>query len=50
MASWLLPRRPDGACVHLGEHGCTVYKQRPAVCRTFDCLWRDGLSRALRPR
>jgi Fe-S-cluster containining protein len=33
----VLQRRPDGACVHLGERGCTVYGQRPAVCRTFDC-------------
>jgi hypothetical protein len=32
-----LQRRPDGACIHLGERGCTVYQQRPAVCRTFDC-------------
>ena len=33
----VLQRRSDGACVHLGERGCTVYEQRPAVCRTFDC-------------
>jgi len=33
----VLQRRWDGACVHLGEQGCTVYEQRPAVCRTFDC-------------
>jgi len=33
----VLQRRSDGACVHLGEQGCTVYEQRPAVCRTFDC-------------
>ena len=33
----VLQRRPDGACVHLGERSCTFYEQRPAVCRTFDC-------------
>jgi Fe-S-cluster containining protein len=33
----VLQRRSDGACVHLGERGCTVYERRPAVCRTFDC-------------
>jgi hypothetical protein len=33
----VLQRRSDRACVHLGERGCTVYEQRPAVCRTFDC-------------
>ena len=33
----VLQRRSDGACAHLGERGCTVYEQRPSVCRTFDC-------------
>ena len=33
----VLQRRDDGACVHLGEQGCTVYEQRPGVCRSFDC-------------
>jgi hypothetical protein len=33
----VLQRRSDGAGVHLGTQGCTVYEQRPAVCRTFDC-------------
>ena len=33
----VLQRRSDGACVHLGAQGCTVYEQRPAVCRAFDC-------------
>ncbi|MBV8120377.1 MAG: YkgJ family cysteine cluster protein [Alphaproteobacteria bacterium] len=33
----VLQQRADGACAHLGEHGCTVYEHRPAVCRNFDC-------------
>ena len=33
----VLQRRPHGACVHLGERGCTAYEQRPSMCRTFDC-------------
>ena len=33
----VLQRRPDGACAHLGPHGCTIYDQRSAVCRSFDC-------------
>jgi uncharacterized protein len=33
----VLQRRADGACVHLGEQGRTVYEHRPAVCRAFDC-------------
>jgi Fe-S-cluster containining protein len=31
----VLRQRSDGACVHLGPQGCTVYEDRPAVC--FDC-------------
>ena len=41
-------RRQDGYCVHNqpGSCGCTVYAQRPAVCRTYDCrrdprVWVD---------
>lgn len=33
----VLQQRSDGACVHLGEQGCTVYERRPGVCRAFDC-------------
>ena len=33
----VLQRRADGACIHLGERGYTIYEQRPAVCRSFDC-------------
>ena len=34
---WFLRRQADGACVHLGPNGCTVYQHRPAACRTYDC-------------
>lgn len=30
-------KRSDGACVHLGERGCTVYEHRPRACRLYDC-------------
>jgi hypothetical protein len=33
----VLRQRPDGACIHLGEQGCSVYEHRPTVCRSFDC-------------
>lgn len=33
----LLRHRPNGDCVYLGEHGCTIYHRAPAVCRRFDC-------------
>jgi hypothetical protein len=32
-----LRKRPDGGCIHLGPDGCTVYENRPAACRGFDC-------------
>jgi Fe-S-cluster containining protein len=32
-----LRKRDDGACVHLGAHGCSVYADRPTICRTYDC-------------
>lgn len=35
--NWWLQKRADGACVHLGERGCTVYEHRPSACRTYDC-------------
>lgn len=41
-------RRPDGYCVHNepGTCHCTVYAQRPGVCRQYDCrgdkrIWKD---------
>ena len=33
----VMQSRPDGACIHLGERGCTVYAHRPTACRNFDC-------------
>jgi Fe-S-cluster containining protein len=42
-----IARRPDGACVHLGDDmRCTIHDRRPAVCRAFDCrkddrIWED---------
>lgn len=39
-------------CVHLSaENGCTVYKDRPAVCQKYSCLLLDRLrSGKLSPR
>lgn len=42
-----IARRPDGACVHLGDDlRCMIHDRRPAVCRAFDCrrderIWED---------
>jgi uncharacterized protein len=27
----------NGACVYLGDKGCTIYDKRPSTCRTYDC-------------
>lgn len=34
--TWEIPR-VDGECVYLGKEGCTIHKDRPYVCRMFDC-------------
>lgn len=34
---YLLATTPEGACVYLGDGGCTIYARRPALCRSFDC-------------
>jgi Fe-S-cluster containining protein len=46
----------NGYCVHNeeGTHRCTVYKHRPATCRTYDCrkderVWIDFEKRIPRP-
>jgi hypothetical protein len=38
----VLQRRPDGACVHLGERGCTVYEQRPGPAARVTLLSSGG--------
>ena len=40
---YLNQRQPDGYCVHCDGHSrrCTIYEQRPGLCRTYDCR-RDG--------
>lgn len=32
-----LKRNPDGSCIFLGEHGCTIHGRAPHVCKRFDC-------------
>jgi hypothetical protein len=32
-----LRRKPNGDCVYLGEHGCTIHGRAPHVCQRFDC-------------
>jgi Fe-S-cluster containining protein len=46
--SLALKQRPDGACIYLGEQGCTIYDARPIMCQVFSCVgWvRSILDRA----
>jgi len=45
---YALAQVDDGFCVHSAPDSrrCTVYEQRPAICRTYDCredgrVWQD---------
>lgn len=49
-------QRADGYCSHceVGTYGCTVYGERPAPCRAFDCrederIWLDFERRIVAP-
>lgn len=30
------------SCAALSARGCTIYAQRPAICRAYRCLWLQG--------
>ena len=37
-------------CENVCQKGCSIYNSRPPECRTFQCLWTEGLlSHAARP-
>lgn len=53
-----LPRKSDAeqaaalanlSCPHLGEHGCTVYAERPLICRLFGTTPRLPCPEGKRP-
>lgn len=33
----VLQHKKNGECIYLGEQGCTIYADRPQICRRFDC-------------
>lgn len=33
----MLAHKPDGTCIYLGENGCSIHGNAPALCREFDC-------------
>jgi hypothetical protein len=55
-APYLIRHEADGLCSHLDRKsgGCTIYEQRPATCRGYDCrgdarIWLDFEKRILAP-
>lgn len=32
-----LKHKPEGGCIYLSAHGCTIHGLAPAICREFDC-------------
>ena len=34
---WFIPKREDGACIHLTPVGCGIHDSRPRGCRVYDC-------------
>ena len=33
----VLARHPNGDCIYLNEHGCSIYERRPRACGMYDC-------------
>jgi hypothetical protein len=51
---YVLAQRPDGYCVHHASGRCTIYPNRPAGCRVYDCrkdsrVWTDFAARVAAP-
>lgn len=44
---FILRKRANGACVYLGDNGCTLENsKKPGVCRAYDCrdtYWHPGI-------
>jgi Fe-S-cluster containining protein len=43
---YVIRHEPDGYCTHRDSGGCTVYDDRPQVCRSYSCagdarIWAD---------
>ena len=44
-----LKKPPHTPCVHLCK-GCSIYKDRPQICKSFQCYWLSGeLSESMKP-
>ena len=41
-----IDKDPWVPCQHLSHDGCGIYATRPKYCRTFYCLWQNGMGSA----
>jgi Fe-S-cluster containining protein len=41
-----LPVRDDGSCMHLVDNKCSIYNDRPLVCR-IDDGWKEFFSKSM---
>lgn len=45
LVEMMLAHKPNGDCIYLGQHGCTIHGQAPHACREFDCRkWLKGFT------
>ncbi len=33
----MLAHKPNGECIYLEEHGCSIHDRAPSLCRAADC-------------
>ena len=33
----MLAHKPNGKCIYLNEHGCSIHHRAPSLCRRADC-------------
>ncbi len=36
-SGFCIAHKPNGDCVYLGAHGCTIQDRKPSRCREMDC-------------
>jgi len=33
----MIAHKPNGECIYLDDHGCSIHDRAPSLCRTADC-------------
>jgi Fe-S-cluster containining protein len=47
-SNWMLAHKPNGDCIYLDDHGCSIHDRAPWACQQFDCRqWLLGFSDAM---